>query len=156
VSLNLSELLTWAPAFALVLARVGATMTLLPGLGESVVPATVRIGIAMCITFLLLPTLQPLMPPVPASGLVMGLMISGEVVTGLWFGWLARLIMLALPMAAQFVAYFLGISSVLQPDAELGAQSTALSKLFELAAPTIILASGLYTTRSGPWSACSN
>jgi hypothetical protein len=26
---------------------------------------------------------------VPASGLVMGLMISGEVVTGLWFGWLA-------------------------------------------------------------------
>jgi flagellar biosynthesis protein FliR len=145
VSLNLSELLTWAPAFALVLARVGATMTLLPGLGESVVPATVRIGIAMCITFLLLPTLQPLMPPVPASGLVMGLMISGEVVTGLWFGWLARLIMLALPMAAQFVAYFLGISSVLQPDAELGAQSTALSKLFELAAPTIILASGLYT-----------
>jgi flagellar biosynthetic protein FliR len=145
VSLNLSELLTWAPAFALVLARVGATMTLLPGLGESVVPATVRIGIAMCITFLLLPTLQPLMPPVPASGLTMGLMVIGEVVTGLWFGWLARLIMLALPMGAQFVAYSLGISSVLQPDAELGAQSTALSKLFELAAPTIILVSGLYT-----------
>jgi flagellar biosynthesis protein FliR len=145
MNLDLSELLTWAPAFALVLARIGATMALLPGLGETVVPAMVRVAIAMCITVLLLPALQPLMPPMPASGLTMGLMIIAEVVTGLWFGWLARMIMLALPSGAQFVAYFLGISSVLQPDAELGAQSTALSKLFELAAPVLILASGLYT-----------
>ena len=145
MNLDLSELLTWAPAFALVLARIGATMALLPGLGESVVPAMVRVAIAMCITVLLLPALQPLMPPVPESGLAMGLMIVAEVVTGLWFGWLARMIMLALPSGAQFVAYFLGISSVLQPDAELGAQSTALSKLFELGAPVLILASGFYT-----------
>jgi flagellar biosynthetic protein FliR len=145
MKLDLAELLTWAPAFALVLARIGAMMTLLPGLGESVVPGMVRVAIAMFVTVLLLPTLLPLMPPVPSSGLAMGLMVVGEVVTGMWFGWLARMIMLALPMAAQFAAYFLGISSVLQPDAELGAQSTALSKLFELAAPVIMLASGLYT-----------
>ena len=49
MNLDLSELLTWAPAFALVLARVGATMALLPGLGETVVPAMVRVAIAMCI-----------------------------------------------------------------------------------------------------------
>jgi flagellar biosynthesis protein FliR len=145
MNLDLGDLLTWAPAFALVLARIGATMALLPGLGESVVPATVRIGIALCVTVLLLPILLPIMPVVPASGLTMGLMIAGEVVTGLWFGWLTRIIMLALPMGAQFVAYFLGISSVLQPDAELGPQTTALAKLFDLAAPMMILASGLYT-----------
>jgi flagellar biosynthetic protein FliR len=145
MNLDLGELLAWAPVFALVLARVGATVALLPGLGETVVPSTARIGIALCVTILLLPILQPIMPTVPASGLTMGLMIAGEVVTGLWFGWLTRVIMLALPMGAQFIAYFLGISSVLQPDAELGPQSTALSKLFELAAPMMILASGLYT-----------
>jgi len=38
----------------------------------------------------------------------------------------------------------LGIASVLQPDPELGSQTTALSKIFELAASTIILTSGLY------------
>lgn len=145
MNLDLPDLLTWAPAFALVLARVGATTALLPGLGESEVPATVRIGIALCVTFILLPIVQPLMPPVPASGLTMGLMVAGEVVTGLWFGWLARMIVLALPMAGQIVAFLLGISSVLQPDQELGAQSTALGKLFQLATPTMILASGLYT-----------
>lgn len=139
-----TSLLGWAPVFALVLARVGATMALLPGLGESAAPAIVRIGLALSITILLLPVAQPLTPPVPDSGLAMALMVAGEVVTGLWFGWVARMIVLALPIGAQIIAYLIGLSNVLQPDAELGAQSTALGVLFELAAPMLILVSGLY------------
>jgi flagellar biosynthetic protein FliR len=142
---TIGELLGWAPAFALVLARVGATMTLMPGLGESSAPAIVRVGTALCITVLLVPVLAPTMPVVPSAGLHMALMVAGEVLTGLWFGWLTRLIAMALPLGAQFVAYLLGISSVLQPDPELGAQSTALAKLFDLGVPVMILASGLYT-----------
>ena len=135
--------LDWAPAFALVLARVGAAMALLPGVGEAVAPAIVRIGLALSITILLMPELQPMIPPVPAAGLTWGLMIGSEVITGLWFGWVARMIVLALPTGAQFIGYFIGLSSVLQPDAELGAQSGALGKLFEMAAPVILLVTGL-------------
>jgi flagellar biosynthesis protein FliR len=140
----LAALLDWAPAFVLVLARVGAAMALLPGLGETVAPAVVRIGLALSITILLVPVLQPVMPPVPASGLSMGLMVAGEVITGLWFGWVARMIVLALPICAQLIGFLIGLSSVLQPDPELGAQSSALGKLFELAAPVLLLVSGLY------------
>ncbi len=139
------QLLGWAPGFALVLARVGATMTLLPGMGESSAPAIVRVGIALCLTVLLVPILQPVMPVVPQSGVTMALMVAGEVITGLWFGWLARLITLALAIGIQFVAYLLGLSSVLQPDPELGAQTSALAKLFDLASPVLILTTGLYT-----------
>ena len=142
---TVGELLGWAPAFALVLARVGATMTLMPGLGETTAPAIVRVGVAFCITVLLVPILQPLMPPVPQSGLSLALMVAGEVVTGLWFGWLTRMIALALPIAASFIAYLLGLSTVLQPDPELGAQSTALAKLFDMASPVLILGTTLYT-----------
>ncbi len=119
-------------------------MALLPGLGEAVAPAVVRVGLALSITILLVPELQPLMPPVPAAGLSMGLIIAGEVVTGLWFGWIARMIVLALPIGAQFIGYLIGLSSVLQPDPELGAQSNALGKLFEMGAPVVLLVSGLY------------
>jgi flagellar biosynthesis protein FliR len=119
-------------------------MALLPGVGEAAAPAVVRIGLALSMTVLLLPELQPMMPPVPAAGLSMGLMIASEVITGLWFGWVARMIVLALPVAAQFIGYCIGLSSVLQPDAELGAQAGALGKLFELAAPVLLLATGLY------------
>lgn len=139
-----AALLDWAPTFALVLVRVGAALALLPGLGESVAPAVVRIGLALSITILLVPELQPTMPPIPAAGLDLGLMVAGEVITGLWFGWVARMIVLALPVCAQFIGYLIGLSSVLQPDPELGAQSNALGKLFEMAAPALLLVSGLY------------
>jgi flagellar biosynthesis protein FliR len=141
---TLSAFLGWAPAFALVFARVGSAMVLLPGLGESVAPAIVRLGLALSITILLLPDLQPLIPSVPEAGIRMGLMIAGEVITGLWFGWLARMIVLALPIGAQFIGYLTGLSSVLQPDPELGAQSSVLGKLFEMVAPMMLLVSGLY------------
>jgi flagellar biosynthetic protein FliR len=144
VTLDPATLLGWAPAFALVLARVGAAMALLPGVGEAVAPATVRIGLALSLTILLLPGVQPTMPAVPAVGLSMGLMIISEVITGLWFGWVARMIVLALPIIAQFVGYLIGLSSVLQPDPELGAQSGVLGKLFEVAAPVLLLVTGLY------------
>ncbi len=131
-------------AFMLILARVGAAMAVLPGLGESVAPAMVRAGLAAGIAVLLLPVLAPALPAPPTASLQAVLMVAAETVTGLWFGWLARLLALALPVAAQFIAYMLGLSSVLQPDTELGPQSTALARMGELAAPVLILASDLY------------
>ncbi|HEY8287868.1 MAG TPA: flagellar biosynthetic protein FliR [Acetobacteraceae bacterium] len=142
---NLSQNLpVWAFGFMLTLARVGAAMALLPGLGEAASPAMLRVGLALGITALLLPDVMPLIPHVPEASLQAAAMVLAEVVTGLWFGWLTRLLALALPVAAQIIAYLLGISSVLQPDAELGPQSTALAKLFELSAPLLMLVSGLY------------
>jgi flagellar biosynthetic protein FliR len=119
-------------------------MALLPGLGEAVAPAVVRIGLAFSITILLTPELKPLMPVVPAAGLSVALMVGGEVITGLWFGWVTRMIVLSLPICAQFIGFLVGLSSVLQPDPELGAQSSALGKLFEMAAPVLLLVTGLY------------
>jgi flagellar biosynthesis protein FliR len=144
MNIGQGALLDWAPAFALILARVGAAMALLPGVGEAVAPAIVRIGLALSITILLMPELQPMIPPVPAAGLSLGLMVASEVITGLWFGWVARMIVLALPIGAQFIGYLIGLSSILQPDPELGAQSGALGKLFEIAAPVVLLVTGLY------------
>src|SRR5689334_13920058 len=103
------SLLDWAPVFVLVLARVGAAMALLPGLGESAAPAMVRVGLALGLTILLLPGVQPLMSQVPEAGAEMALMVAGEVVTGLWFGWVARMIALALPIGAQLIAYMIGL-----------------------------------------------
>jgi flagellar biosynthetic protein FliR len=135
----------WAFGLMLVLARVGGAMMLLPGLGETAPPSMLRAGLAGCIALLLLPGLMPVLPSPPEAGILAGLMLAAEVVTGVWFGWLARVLVLALPMAGQFLAYTIGISNVLQSDAELGPQTTAVAKLFDAAVPMLILATGLYT-----------
>ena len=127
------------------LARVGAAISLLPGLGEAAPPAMVRAAIALALTLLLLPSLLPLMPASPEAGSGLALMVVAEAVTGLWFGWLARILAQALPLAGQYIAYFLGLASVLQTDPELGSETTALARLGEVAMPLIILGSGLYT-----------
>jgi flagellar biosynthetic protein FliR len=140
----LADLPAWGFGLLLVFSRIGAACILLPGVGEADLPATVRLGFTLAFTALLAPPLWPLLPPVPASFAALAGMEAAEVVTGLWLGWLARLVTLALPIAGQFAATMIGLASVLQPDPALGAQSTALARLFALAAPVVVLASGLY------------
>jgi flagellar biosynthesis protein FliR len=140
----LAALPGWAFAFGLTVARVGAATMLLPGLGEAELPGMVRAGLALGLSVLLLPGLAPVMPPPPADPVAGAGMVAAELVTGLWLGWLARLLVYALPIAGQIASYMLGLANVLQPDPALGTQSTALARLLGLAAPVLLLASGLY------------
>jgi len=140
----LAALPGWAFAFVLVLGRTGAAMMLLPGLGEADPPAIVRAGFAIALTVLVVPAIAPLVPPVPVGTATAAAMVAAEVVTGLWLGWLARMLVMALPIAGQFLSYMLGVSNVLQLDPEMGAQTTALGRLFSLAVPVAVLSSGLY------------
>ena len=75
-------ILNHAFALVLVLARVGATFALLPGLGESAIPAVVKAGLVLTISLLLLPIIEPIMPPRPATELALGLMVLTELCTG--------------------------------------------------------------------------
>lgn len=145
----LAELPGWGFGLVLVFSRIGAACIMLPGIGEAELPATVRAGFTLALTALLLPVVAPLLPPVPAAPFVMFGTVAAEIATGLWLGWLARLLVQALPVAGQFIASMTGLASVVQPDPELGAQSTALARLFSLAAPVVVLASGLYALPLG-------
>ena len=98
----LAALPAWAFAFVLVMARIGAAIALLPGLGEAEPPPMLRVGLASAVTVLLLPGIAPLIPPVPEAGMQAAFMVAAEVITGLWIGWLARLLVLALPVAGQY------------------------------------------------------
>lgn len=140
----LATLPAWSFAFVLVLSRIGAAMTLLPGLGEAEPPAMVRMGLALGVTSLVLPGIAPFVPKVPDLGAQAAFMIAAEIITGLWLGWMARMLVLALPIAGQFISYMLGVANVLQPDPELGNQATPIARLFDVAAPLAILVTGLY------------
>jgi flagellar biosynthetic protein FliR len=140
----LATLPAWAFSFVIVLARVGGAMALLPGLGEAQPPTLVRVGLAVGVTALLLPGIAPSVPAVPEASVQAIAMVASEVVTGLWLGWLARLLVLALPIAGQFIGYIMGISNVLQPDPILGGQATPISSLLNIAAPLSVLLTGLY------------
>jgi len=128
----------------LLLARLGAAVMLLPGLGEQEVPMSVRLALVLALVALLLGPLGDGLPPLPAELPELTRLILGETAIGLWFGMLARLVALAMTQAGQLVALMIGLSSPLQTDPVLGAQSTATGRLFSLLAATLILGTGLY------------
>ena len=140
----IAHLPAWAFAFVLVLSRTGAACMLIPGSGEAEVPPMIRAGFAVALTALLLPALAPDLPPAPADVWRCFGMVAAELASGLFLGWLARLVVVALPLAGQIIAVVCGHSSVLQPDSVLGAQGAAIGRLLSLAAPVLIFASGLY------------
>lgn len=103
----LATLPAWAFGFVLVMARVGGAVALLPGLGESEPPAILRVGLAAAVTALLLSGIAPSIPATPEASVQAAAMIAAELVTGLWLGWLARMMVLALPIAGQFIGYMM-------------------------------------------------
>ena len=133
----------WAFAFVLVLSRVSAVVLLLPGIGESEPPAMLRAGLTLGMTLLLLPVIAPLVPAAPGDIWRDLLMVGAELLAGGMLGWLARLLVLALPMAGNIISYMIGLSSVLQPDPQLG-QTTVLAKALGLASTVLVLSTGLY------------
>ncbi|MBK1661745.1 flagellar biosynthetic protein FliR [Paracraurococcus ruber] len=128
----------------LVLARVGSALLLLPGLGAAEVPATIRLALALALTALVLPVVQPGLPALPGDPSDLLRLLLIEIAIGVWLGLLARLLELALAQAGQVMALMVGLASPLQGDAVFGAQATALSRLFGLAAAMLVLSTGLY------------
>jgi flagellar biosynthetic protein FliR len=140
----LTHLPQWGFAVALLIARAGSACMLIPVVGEAELPSTIRAGFTLALVALLLPVIGPQLPPVPASPLAAAALVVAEIATGLWLGWLARLLVLALTMAGQIIASLAGLANVIEPDAAQGASTSALSRAFGLAAPAALLASGLY------------
>jgi flagellar biosynthetic protein FliR len=140
----LAQLPQWAFAVALLIARAGSACMLIPVVGEAEVPTTVRAGFALALVALLLPVVGPQLPPAPASLLAAAALVVAEIATGLWLGWLARLLVLALAMAGQMIASLTGLSNVMEPDLAQGPPVSAFGRALGLAAPVVLLASGLY------------
>ncbi|OUI82411.1 flagellar biosynthesis protein FliR [Gluconobacter sp. DsW_056] len=137
----------WALAFVLVLSRTGGVVMLMPGIGEQSMPMMVRAGCAFTLTVLLLPLVAPLLMQTHLDALApLALcgMIAVELFAGVLIGWMARLICMALPISGQIIAVCMGISSVLQPDPDLGSGSSAPARFLNLLAPLVLLVTGAY------------
>jgi flagellar biosynthetic protein FliR len=134
----------WTFGFLLVVCRTGAAVLALPAFGEAEVPVTVKAAIALAFAAVVWPAISPGLPPPPSDAARAALLVVTECLVGLWIGGLARMIVLALPLAAQFVGFLLGLSSAVLFDPAFGATGTALSRLLGLGAIVILFATGLH------------
>lgn len=130
--------------FILVIARVGTTLLTGPGLGETEIPATVRMALAALLAALVYPLMRERLPGVPGTAADLVGLVGLEVIVGAWIGFIARVLVMALGIAGAFISLSVGMSSVLQIDPNLGTQVAALQRMLALAAVALLFRSGLY------------
>lgn len=105
----------WALAGVLVFARLGAVISLLPGLGETFIPARLRLMAALTLTVVALPAidisaLPAAMPPPVFAGYLLT-----EAAIGLTIGLATRLIVHALQLAGTIAAQTTALAQVAGP-----------------------------------------
>lgn len=89
---------------ALIFARIGAVLMMLPGIGESYVPPRIRLSLALVVSLALWPVISGVLPALPVSVGGMAGWIIREVIVGLMIGALLRAFMTALSTAGEIVA----------------------------------------------------
>ncbi len=119
-------------------------MMLLPGIGEIGVPTRVRLGLAIIVALIVGGIVGGQMPPMPEQPYVFAGLIIQEVLIGLFFGALARLMMSALVVAGQVAGMQTGLAFAQTFDPTQGQQGAILASFLNLTAVTLIFATGLH------------
>lgn len=130
-------------AFMLLLCRLGAVMMLFPGIGETYVSPRIRMAFASFLCLLLLGPMLPRLPPLPAAPAEMAQLLVYELVVGLFFGTLIRLLMSTLEATGMLIGMTTGLSSATMMNPALATQSTLPSAFLSTAGLTLIFISGV-------------
>lgn len=127
-------------AGALIFARIGAILMLIPGVGESYVTPRIRLSLALVVSLALWPVVAGALPALPVTiGGMVGWILR-EVIVGLMIGALLRMFMTALATAGEIVSLqtTLGFAQTANP---LQAQpGTTLAAFLTLLGVTLVFA----------------
>ena len=130
-------------AFMLLFARFGAGFMLLPGIGEPYVPARARLLLAAGFTLLLLPVLSGRLPPIPAQPAEIARLLAIEIIVGLFFGTILRLLLSALETAGMFISFQTGLSNATMFNPAFATQGTLPGALLSTVAVLLLFLTGL-------------
>ncbi|WP_270374675.1 flagellar biosynthetic protein FliR [Marinicauda sp. Alg238-R41] len=123
------DLQTTLFAAALIFARLGAVLMLLPGFGEPGIPPRIRLAFALAFAFAIGPSIAPSLPEMPADQATAAAMVAVEALIGLMIGAAARFFLASAAVAGQVIGYQTGLAMAQAFDPAAG-QSGALPGIF--------------------------
>lgn len=128
--------------FVLVFVRVGGVVALLPGFGEQMIPARVRLGAAVAFAMVVWPMVAPgLAAPDPARPFLAMLVVEAAI--GLMLGLSIRLLVIALQLAGSIAAQSTALAQIFGAGAAPDPMP-AIGSILMLAGVTLAVASGLH------------
>jgi flagellar biosynthesis protein FliR len=131
-------------AFMLTFVRIGTAVMIMPGLGDSFVPERIRLHLALGLTLVLFPLTLPYMPsPIPGTFMLLSLIVM-EFIIGLFFGTIARILMMALDTAGMVISTTSGLSNAQLFNPSLAAQGSLMGAFMSVTGVVILFSANLH------------
>src|SRR5215813_8760837 len=141
---DISFLPALAAAFMLVFARIGTMLILLPGLGERMLSARIRLTTALVLAAVMLPLHRDAYQvDLRQIGPVL-LMLAEELLIGAVLGLTARLTIAALEVTGSVVAQQLGLGFVTSVDPTQGQQGLLIGNFLTLLGVALLFATNMH------------
>lgn len=131
-------------AGGLIFARLAALVMLIPGIGDTVVPARVRMAFAFLLTLMLVPVVAPVIPPVPGTVSAMAFAVIGQILIGLMIGGVLRMFMNALAVAGEVVSIQTTLSFAQTAAPGIAQNSTTIGTFLSLIGTVLIMTTDLH------------
>lgn len=131
-------------AVLLVFVRVGAAVSVLPGLSANFVTMPARLALALLTALVMSQALLPHLPPPPPSIPSLTALLIWETVIGLFLGSITRLLFSALSMAGMLIAQGMGLSNAFIFDPAQATQDSLPGALFSNLAIVLMFATNLH------------
>jgi flagellar biosynthetic protein FliR len=128
----------------LIFLRIGAVLLILPGISDQNVPARIRLGFALALSFMLTPLLSKTLPALPSSMALMVGIIFQELLIGLIMGTLMRIFINAMGIAGELISLqtTLSFAQTTNPGQTQG--STTIATFLAILGLTLVYATGTH------------
>lgn len=131
-------------AFFLVFCRCGSALMVLPGFGEPFISPRIRLMLGLSLSLAITPLASPVLPVMPASGLLLFLLIAGEIIIGLFIGVVARFLLTSLQVAGMAIAYQAGLANAFVRDPTSASQGALFGAFLTILGVLLIFVTDLH------------
>ncbi len=132
------QLSAWLAAFMWPLMRVGAMLIATPVFNSRQTPVRLRIGLAVVITWLLVPVI-PQPPVVDVFSSDAFLIALQQILIGVMMGFMVQMVFGALVFGGQTLAYSMGLGFASMMDPQNGVQVPVVAQLYIITATLMFL-----------------
>lgn len=131
-------------AFMLIFIRIGSGVMVMPGVGESYVSPRIRLLFALSLSLALTPALTDYIPAVPLSPLTLAALVATEMIIGLFFGFLARIIVSAMHTVGMVVSYQSSLSAATMFDISQAGQGSTLGNFLSITTVLLLFVTDMH------------
>lgn len=131
-------------ALMLTFVRIGTAVMIMPGVGDSFVPANIRLYFALALSLVLMPIVASKLPmPLPTGGMFI-ILIFIEFLVGAMIGTVARIFMSITDTAGMIVSFQSGLSNAQLFNPQTAGQGSLMGAFFSVTAATLLFSLNLH------------